>query len=475
MRYLFLSGYDGGGFGMALREDPKPALTRREREIAALVAEGLTNREIAKRLFISERTADGHLEHIREKLGVNSRAQIAAWVVQRSQPTSVATDASSRVPAVGGSGRAFRVAAASLTALLLAALGALGYSRLVRLAPTAGPLIETFAGNSPADSESGGYSGDYGQAAYAQLSHPFGVASTKEAVYLADWGNNVLRRVDRKGTITTVAGGGPAAFTDGANATSISLPLRPSGLTAGPTAVAVAPGGSVFFCSAALIFRLDLDGTIHLVHIPDSPFRLQNASGLAIDSSGVLYIADRNGSDVLKLTTDGSLSTYAGTGEAGFSGDGMAATGARLSLPTGLALDDSGNLFIADQGNNRVRKVDQATGLITTVAGSGSPGYSGDNGPATEAGLSLPAGVAVRGGWLDIADTGNNRVRQVSNGVITTLAGAGSTGFSGDGGPAGQARFSGPWGLAFDTLGNLLVVDRGNNRIRAIHLFNRSR
>lgn len=470
-RTYFCRSMMAGAFGMALREGPKPALTRRELEVAALVAEGLTNREIAKRLFISERTADGHLEHIREKLGVNSRAQIAAWFVDRSKGAPAGTLTPSRGPARASSRPAFRIAIAALTALLLLALVPLAYGRLARPAPAAGPRIDTFAGNSPPGNESGAYSGDYDQAASAQLSYPFSVASSRDSVYIADWGNNVIRSVDRKGIITTVAGGGQASFSEGANATSIKLPLQPAGVAVGPTAVAVAPGGRVFFCSGALIFRLDSDLTIHLVHLPDSAPPLQNPSGLAIDSNGTLYIADRTGNTVRKLTVDGSLSVYAGTGEAGFSGDQMAATGARLNEPTGLALDDSGNLFIADQGNNRVRKVNHLTGIIITVAGSGGGGFSGDNSLATRAMLSLPAGVAVQNGRLYIADTGNNRVRQVSKaGVISTLAGAGSTGLSGDGGPALEARFSGPWGLGLDGIGNLLVVDRGNHRVREIHL-----
>lgn len=143
-----------------------------------------------------------------------------------------------------------------------------------------------------------------------------------------------------------------------------------------------------------------------------------------------------------------------------------------MQLPTGLALDAAGNLFIADQGNNRIRRVDRETGIIITVAGSDDLyGFAGDNGPAIRAKLSLPSGVAAGNGWIYIADTGNNRVRQVSpSGVITTLAGTGDSGFTGDGGPALEARFFGPWGLGLDGVGTLLVADSGNNRVRSIHL-----
>lgn len=185
-----------------------------------------------------------------------------------------------------------------------------------------------------------------------------------------------------------------------------------------------------------------------------------------------MYIADRAANTVRRLGADSSLSTYAGTGEPGFSGDGGAASGALMRLPTGLALDAAGNLFIADQGNNRIRRVDRETGIIITVAGSDDLyGFAGDNGPAIRAKLNLPSGVAAGNGWIYIADTGNNRVRQVSpSGVITTLAGTGDSGFTGDGGPALEARFFGPWGLGLDGVGTLLVADSGNNRVRSIHL-----
>lgn len=456
---------------MAVKEAGKARLSRRELEVAALVAEGLTNREIAQRLFISERTADGHLEHIREKLGVNSRAQIAAWVVEKSQEALVAkarADATAAPRPIRArwpvSLLRAAIAALALTALII--VGVVTYGRVSTSALPRGPLISTFAGNSSSYFV-GGYTGDYGPAASAQLYQPLGIAVSHDTVYIADWGNRVIRKVDSQGVITTVAGGGSADFIDGANATSIKLPA--------PTAVAVAPDGTVFFGSyggpGPVLFRLD-HLSVHVVPLPASSIPLQNVWGLAIDSRGDLYIADQGSNTVRRLTPDGSLSTYAGMGQAGFAGDYAAATGALLDHPSGLAFDDAGNLFIADQGNNRIRKVDHETGIITTVAGSGeSYGFSGDGGPAAQAELSLPAGIAVHNGSLYIADTGNNRVRQVSpTGVIRTLAGVGKTGFSGDGGPAIEAMLFGPWDLGLDSLGRLLVTDSGNNRVRTIRL-----
>ena len=453
---------------MALGELTKPALTPRETQIAALVAEGLTNREIAGRLRISERTADRHLEHIRQKLGFNSRARIASWYVEqsRAQPASKHDMAPGR-PLLRRPWLRIGGAVAALVLLLLG-LGTVAFGRLTSPLPWRGPVITTFAGDSPTNHCptgycAGGYSGDSDKATSAQLSHPLALAVSGHSVYIADAGNRVIRMVDQGGVIRTVAGGGLAAFADGANATAIKLPM--------PTALAVTPYGRIFFASGSSLFRIDSDLTIHQVLLPAGGSPLHDIYGLAFDAQGDLYIADRAGNTIRRLAVDGSLTIVAGTGDPGYTGDGMAATGARLWYPTGLALDGAGNLFIADQGNNRVRKVD-AQGIITTVAGSADiPGSSGDGGRATRSRLSLPAGILVHNGWLYIADTGNNRVREVSpDGIVTTLAGQGKAAFSGDGGRADQAGLIGPWALAFDPSGSLLISDSGNNRVREVHL-----
>jgi sugar lactone lactonase YvrE len=202
---------------------------------------------------------------------------------------------------------------------------------------------------------------------------------------------------------------------------------------------------------------------------PATNAELRDPMGVAVDSVGNVFIADYYNNRIRKVDTNGLITTVAGNGHYGFSGDGSAATNAQLNFPTGVAVDSIGHLFIADQGNNRVREVG-TNGIITTVAGKGVAGYSGDTGPATNAQLYSPTGVAVdSAGNLFTADQGNNRTRKVgTNGIITTVAGKGAVGCSGDGGPATNAQLNSPRGVAVDSAGNLFIADEGNSRIRKV-------
>ncbi len=284
-------------------------------------------------------------------------------------------------------------------------------------APAAGAApgdISTFAGRGTA-----GFSGDGGPAKEAKLDAPGGLALRSGTLYIADFKQDRVRRVNRSGRITTVAGTRAGGFSgDGGAGTKA---------------------------------------------------KLNRPIGLAVDGAGNLYIGDSRNHRVRRVNGSGTITTVAGTGILGFSGEGGAATSARLSFPWELGFD-SGNLYIADSGNHRVRRVD-ASGIITTVAGTGVRGYSGDGGAATAARLRRPGAVAVDGsGRLYIADFGNNRVRRVdASGRITTVAGNGKQGFSGDGGRATKAKLHAPSGLAFDHSGNLYIADSGNNRVRKVN------
>ncbi len=196
---------------------------------------------------------------------------------------------------------------------------------------------------------------------------------------------------------------------------------------------------------------------------------ISDPSGLAFDNSGNIYIGGYGNSTIRIVTPSGIISTIAGTGVAGFSGDGGQATAAQINRPVKITRDAAGNLFFADEQNNRIRKI-STTGVITTIAGNGTPTFSGDGGPATAAGLFHPSAVILDGsGNLYIADHENNRVRMINtSGTITTIAGNGSGGYSGDGGMATAAGLYWPFGLTFDGSGNLYIGDQKNNRVRKV-------
>lgn len=206
---------------------------------------------------------------------------------------------------------------------------------------------------------------------------------------------------------------------------------------------------------------------------PATPTTPMVPSGVTIDSHGNLYIADTYGQVVRRVdAATGVTTVVAGNGTVGFSGDNGPATSAELDHPAGLAVDAAGDLFIADSVNNRVRRVDATTGVITTAAGTGVAGFSGDAGPATSAELYQPRGLAVDAkGNLFIADTYNSAVRRVDavTGDITTVAGTGACGFSGDGGLATSAQLCLPYDVAVSANGDLFIADSQNNRVRQMY------
>jgi sugar lactone lactonase YvrE len=331
-------------------------------------------------------------------------------------------------------------------------------------------VITTIAGNRPA------FSGDGGPAGQARLNGPAAVAVDEQGnVYIADALNLRVRKVNATGAITTIAGNGTAGSAgDGGSATSAQL--------SNPAGVAVDKQGTVYVADAGTHRIRAIDAANRIVSMAGdgidgfagdggaaSSARLSAPAGVAVDGAGNLYIADAGNNRVRKVDVAGVISTIAGSGSAGISGDGGPATAAQLDNPMGVAVDSAGNLFIADEGNSRIRRVDKA-GLITTVAGSGVASFSGDGGPATLASLNHPRSVAVgRDGSVFIGDTRNIRVRRVTPaGTIATIAGTGRRGFAGDGGPATQAEIRAPHGLALDRDGTLLLADYGNNEIRRV-------
>jgi len=338
-----------------------------------------------------------------------------------------------------------------------------------RIRKVSNGVITTVAGNGTAS-----FSGDNGPATSAQLYGSHGVAAGPDgSVYIADSSNNRIRKVSN-GAITTVAGNGTPGFS-GDNGPAASAQLSdPEGVTvdsAGNLYIADAFNNRIRKISNGVITTVAGNGTSGLGpsgdNGPATSAQLYSPKGVAVDSAGNLYIADTY-DQVIRKVSNGVITTVAGTGTHGpSSGDNGPATSASLFSPTGVAVDSAGDLYIADTGNSRVRKVSK--GVITTVAGNGGYGFSGDNGPATSAQLFNPEGVAVDpAGNLYIADTLDNRIRKVSNGVITTVAGNGTYGFSGDNGPATSAQLSDPTGVAVDSAGNVYAADRDNNRIRIL-------
>ena len=331
--------------------------------------------------------------------------------------------------------------------------------------------IYTFAGTGVA----GGDVGDGGPATKAQLSSPGGLALDGSGnLYVTDLDNNQIRRINAEGVIATIAGTGEGGFGgDGGPATEAQLRW--------PTWLAVDGSGNLYVAESGnnRIRRIDAEGVITTIAGtgeggfggdggPATEAQL-GAAGMVLDGSGNLYVSDFGNNRIRRIDAEGVITTIAGTGEGGFGGDGGPATEAQLYSPSGLALDGSGNLYVVDFRNNRIRRID-AEGVITTIAGTGEGGFGGDGGPATEAQLYSPSGLALDGsGNLYVVDTRSQRIRRIdAEGVITTIAGTGEQGFGGDGGPATEAQLHLPGGLALDGSGNLYVADGNNLRIRVI-------
>lgn len=328
-----------------------------------------------------------------------------------------------------------------------------------------------------------GDSGDGEPALQARLDSPQGLAVGRTGnLFIADTSNNKIRRVDAgTGLITTFAGTGEDGTSgDGGPATQAAIE--------NPQDLAVDREGNLFVATQNRIRRIEASsGTIETIAGGEQPgfsgdggpaaAALLNAPlGVAVDATGNIYIADSRNYRIRRVDALSCLiETIAGDGNRRFFGDGGPATSASLDLPSDIAVDGQGSLFIADQANQRIRRVDFETQIISTVAGNGEPGFSGDGGPAAAAVLNTPFNLSSDGsGNLYISDSLNLRVRRIDSatGVITTVAGNGwaaqSEGFSGDRGEAFAATLSGPQGMAFSPDGSLYIADSANHRIRRI-------
>jgi uncharacterized protein (TIGR03437 family) len=374
--------------------------------------------------------------------------------------------------------------------------------RVRRVSP--GGIIATVAGGG----QGTGYYGDWGDggpAINAQLFGPAGVAIDSSGnLYISD--NSSVRKVAPDGIMTLFFGGpdSPTLQPSGSSGTRLAVDANRNvyvgGLTRGVIVIspdgsfrtigsipnvfglAFDPSGNLLVAGLAQVARIAGDGTQSIVAGtltgplsssgdggPATSANLNGAFDVAVDGSGNIYTTELWGLRVRKISTTGIISTVAGNGTEAYSGDGGPASLAQLDIPWGVVADSGGNLYISDSGNHTIRKI-ALSGVITTVAGTGIAGYSGDGGPAAGAQFNTPLGIAMdAGGNLYVADCHNQRIRKISSGgAITTVAGNGSWGYSGDGGPAVGAKLACPHGVAVDAAGNIYIGDTEINRVRKV-------
>lgn len=336
-------------------------------------------------------------------------------------------------------------------------------------------IISTICGNDTA-----GYGGDGGPAIGAKLNYPNQLCLDNSGnLYIADALNHRIRKIVLStGIITTIAGtGAPGYNGDNIPATDAQLLV--------PDAVCIDTFGNVFFAdglnyrvrkvnvSTGIITTIAGNGTAGNIGngVPATNARIRTPTGMCIDRFGNIYISDLDNNNIRRISSDGIIKTIAGSGISGYWGDNGPATNARFNSPGDVAIDTFGNLFICDGYNNAVRKVDGVTGIITTIAGNGAPGYAGDNGPASSALLYQPYGIFINmRNDIYFAEWQNGVIRKINaeTNIITTVAGTGNPGFCCDGGPATNAQLK-PDDVCIDTNGTMYIADYGNQRIRKVY------
>ncbi len=372
------------------------------------------------------------------------------------------------------------------SSFVLAAVAGIFFSTPAWAAP--GPVSVLLQINRVAGSSTGasGNSGDLGPALLGYLNQPEGVTVDGGGnLYIADTMNNRIQRMDAAtGVISTIVASGQLGYSGDSGPATDSLLNEPAGVLvdrSGNLYIADTGNHIVRFVSATTGIITTVAGTAYATGFnpnsigdggPATLAEMSAPTAIAVDAAGNLYIADAGNNRVREVSAaTGIISTVAGTGIAGYTGDNVQATQSELNNPTGIALDAAGNLYIADSSNNLIRKVTAMTGVITTVAGiPGSSGYNGDSILATLATLSFPTGIAVDlAGHIYFSDRDNSRIRWIDNsGNIKTLAGNGVPGFEGDGALATDAEVDAPDGLALDSEGDLYVADSGNNVLRVV-------
>ncbi len=332
-------------------------------------------------------------------------------------------------------------------------------------------IISTVAGSKYGTA---GFGGDGGLATNALFNWIGGNVTLDKAgnMYIPDSYNYRVRKVDNNGIVTTIAGNGTYGYNgEGILATNAEM--------INPTGIALDKEGAIYISNNFRIQKINASNIINTIAgngtggyngdgIQASASQLYQPYSVSTDFSGNMYVNDNN-SRVRKIDRNGVISTIAGNGTPGYSGDGGLAINAQLSFIWSVFPDKAGNIYIADFGNQRIRKIDK-NGIITTIAGNGTRGFSGDGGLATNAQLNSPVSVVVDAiGNLYVADRDNNRIRKINtDGIITTIAGDGNLGFTGDDGPAILSELNTPIAITIDTGENLLITDLGNSRVRKI-------